>query len=106
MPQSATEAIALRLITESTGVVPFCQCLTLCTVTPLRGATRGALEGYGLLLVGEAAASDGEGTAGREASNERGAARLARVEGGGIARATQKALFPYNPLETVKSSRY
>ena len=33
MPQSATVAIALHLITESTGVVPFCQCLTLCTVT-------------------------------------------------------------------------
>ena len=52
-------------------------------------------------LVGEAAAADGEGTIGREASDERGAARLAGVECGGIARAPQKALFPYHPQETV-----
>ena len=33
----------------------------------------------------KAAAADGEGTAGREASDDRGAARLAGVESGGIA---------------------
>ena len=29
-----------------------------------------------------------------------------RVEGGAIVRETQKGLFPYRPLETVKSSQY
>ena len=91
MPQSATVARALRLITESTGVVPFCQCLTL------RLAAREALGGTGRRLVGEAAAADGEGMAGREASDERGAARLARVEGAGIARATPKGIVPVSP---------
>ena len=52
------------------------------------------------------AVADGDGTAGREASDERGAARLAGVEGGSITRATQQGLFPYHPLETVKSSEY
>ena len=36
MPQSTTVARALRLITESTWVVPFWQCLTLRTVTGRR----------------------------------------------------------------------
>ena len=42
--------------------------------------------------------------AGSEAKDERGAARLARVERGGIARAaavTQKRLFPYHQQDTV-----
>ena len=75
MPQSATVARALRLITESTGIVPFCQCLTLRPVTGRRD------EG-GQQHAGEAAAADGECTAGREASDECDAARLARDEGG------------------------
>ena len=49
----------------------------------LRGAARVALGGTGRRLAWEAAAADGEGTAGREASDERGAARLAGVERGG-----------------------
>ena len=36
MPQSATVARALHLITESKVIVPFCQCLTLRTVTGRR----------------------------------------------------------------------
>ena len=51
------------------------------------------------------AVADGDGTAGREASDERGAARLAGVEDGGIARATQKGWFPYHQQETGKSSQ-
>ena len=84
MPQSTTVARALRHITESTGVVPFCQCLTLRTVTLLRGDARKALGGTGRLLVGEAAAADGEGTvtAGSKASNERCVAHLAGVRVG------------------------
>ena len=78
MPQSATVARALRLITESTWVVPFWQCLTLRTVTGRReGGAGPPLGGTGRRLVGEAAAADGEGTAGRKASDERGAAHLA-----------------------------
>ena len=50
--------------------------------------------------------ADGEGTAGREASDERGAAHLAGIEGGGIVRATPTGLFPYHPPDTVKSSQY
>ena len=100
MPQSATVARALRLITESTGVVPFCKCLTLPTFTGRcegGGAPRRRLGGTGRRLVGEAAAADGEGMAGREASDERGAARLARVEGAGKARATPKGIVPVSP---------
>ena len=70
------------------------------TVTGRRkggGAAREALGGTGRRLVGEAAAADGEGTAGREASDERGAARLAGLEGGGIARATPKGIVPVSP---------
>ena len=85
MPQSTTVARALRHITESTGVVPFCQCLTLRTVTLLRGDARKALGGTGRLLVGEAAAADGEGTACSEASDKRSVARLTGVEGAGTA---------------------
>ena len=90
MPQSATVARALCLITESTGVVPFCKCLTLCTVSVLLGAAREALGGgTGLLLVGEAAAADCESSACLEASDERSAACLTAVEGGGIAAIAQ-----------------
>ena len=88
MPQSATVARALRLITESTGVVPFCMCLTLPTFTGRREG--GARRHW-------AAAEDGEGTAGSEASDEHAAARLAGVEGGGIARATPKGIVPVPP---------
>ena len=84
MPQSATVTRALRLVTESTGV-PSCQCLTASRSVQLRGAARAALGGTGRRHVGEDAAADGEGTAGREAKDERGAARLAGVEGGVIA---------------------
>ena len=51
-------------------------------------------------------AADGEGTACSKTSDEGralGAARLARVEGGGIALANQKGLFPYHPPDTVKA---
>ena len=96
MPQSATVARALRLITESSRVVHFCQCLTL---RPVTGAAREALRGIGLLLVGEKAAADCEGTACCKTSDERCAVLLACVEGGGIARATQKGLFLYYPQE-------
>ena len=65
------------------------------------GAPRRRLGGTGRRLVGEAAAADGEGMAGREASDERGAARLARVEG-----RLQRGLFPYHPPDTVRSSQY
>ena len=41
----------------------------------------------GMLGTREDAAADGEGSAGHEAKDERGAASLAGVEGGGIARA-------------------
>ena len=96
----ATVARALRLITEST-VVLFCKshCLTL---RPVTGRSEG---GTGRQHVGEDAAANGEGTAGSEGKDERGAARLAGVEGGGIARAeavTQQGLFPYHPQNTVK----
>ena len=95
MPQSATVARALRLITESTGSA------SASRSARLRGAAREALGGTGRRLVGEAAAADGEGMAGREASDERGAARLARVEG-----RLQRGLFPYHPPDTVRSSQY
>ena len=62
-----------------------------------RGAAKEALGGTGRRLVGEAAAADGQGMAGREASDERGAARLARVEGAGKARATPKGIVPVSP---------
>ena len=91
MPQSATVARALRLITESTGSA------SASRSARLRGAAREALGGTGRRLVGEAAAADGEGMAGREASDERGAARLARVEGAGKARATPKGIVPVSP---------
>ena len=64
------------------------------------------LAGIGQLHVGEAAAADSKGMASSKASDERGAERLVRVEDGGIvlaaATVTQKGLFPYHPLETVK----
>ena len=41
--------------------------------------------------------ADGEGTADREANDERCAARLAGVEGVGIARATSKGISPISP---------
>ena len=69
MPQSATVAKALRLITESTGV-PFCQFLTVSRTVQLRGAAREALGGTGGRHVGEDAAADGEGTAGRKTKDE------------------------------------
>ena len=56
-----------------------------------------ALGGTGRRLVGEVAAEDGEGMAGSEASDERGAARLPGVEGAGIARATPKGIVPVSP---------
>ena len=58
---------------------------------------REALGGTWRRLFGEAAAADGEGTTGREERDEHCAARLAGVEGGGIARTaavTQKGIVP------------
>ena len=81
MPQSSTVARGLRLVTESTGV-PFCQCLTASRSVQLRGTARAALGGTGRRHVGEDAAANGDGAADSEAKDERGAARLAIVEGG------------------------
>ena len=102
MPQSETvaRALLLQVITESTWVVPSCQCLTLRTVTGRREG------GTGRHWAAACWGGGGGGRRGREASDERGAARLAGVEGGSITRATQQGLFPYHPLETVKSSEY
>ena len=51
-----------------------------------------ALGGGGRRHVGEDAAADGEGSAGREAKDKRSAASLAGVESGGIARAAGAAV--------------
>ena len=61
MPQSATVARALRLITESTEVVPFWKCLTL---RRLRGAAREAGRGEGGARRHRAAACWGGGGGG------------------------------------------
>ena len=72
MPQSATVARALRLVTVGTGTF-----LSLSDAQPGYWAQLG---GTWLWHVGEAAAVDCEGTTRRELSDERGAERLAGVE--------------------------
>ena len=98
MPQQATVARALRLITESTGVVSFCQCLTLRTDT-------GRSEGGAGMNRAAACLADGKGTACCEASDQRVVVRLVGVEGSGIARAaavTQKGIVLISPARSSK----
>ena len=92
----ATVARALRLITDSKGVVPSCKNLTLRTVT-VTGRSEGGSRRHRAAACWEAAVADGEGTACSEANDERCAARLAGVEGVGIARATPKGIVPISP---------
>ena len=61
------------------------------------GHSEGGARRHRAAVCGEAASAHGDGKACREASDERGAARLARVEGGGIALATPKLIVPFSP---------
>ena len=75
------------------------------TGRPVMGSSEGGAWRHWELHDGEAAAADSEDTAGSEANDRCCVARLARGEGGRIARATaitQAGLFPYHQHETVK----
>ena len=102
MPQLATVARALLLISESTGVVPFCQCLMLCLVTGRREV--GAGTHWAAAFRGGCCCRQQEHCQQRsELEALRGAAALlAQVEGGGIALATQEGLFQHHLQETMK----